>query len=235
MEGKRAVLVVDDELASREVMRDMLESLGYLVVMAQDGLEALAKLAAGVDLVLLDVNMPRMDGFEVVKHIRKRYSAAELPVIMVTGVSGRDERLRAVRAGANDFIAKPVDMTELRVRVSAQLRLKEARSRIWSRSARLPCAWRWTSSLRRTEARIGPTLTPSSASLSPQNTKPRKLLATSVAWDAIADFWGGCWASPRGRLRYLKWLVPCTMLARLVFLTTSFLSPGSSTMMSGKP
>lgn len=126
MEGKRAVLVVDDELASREVMRDMLESLGYLVVMAQDGLEALAKLAAGVDLVLLDVNMPRMDGFEVVKHIRKRYSAAELPVIMVTGVSGRDERLRAVQAGANDFIEKPVDMTELRVRVSAQLRLKEA-------------------------------------------------------------------------------------------------------------
>lgn len=126
MEGKRAVLVVDDEPASREVMRDMLESLGYLVVAAQDGLEALAKLAAGVDLVLLDVNMPRMDGFEVVKHIRKKYSAAELPVIMVTGVSGRDERLRAVQTGANDFIEKPVDMTELRVRVSAQLRLKEA-------------------------------------------------------------------------------------------------------------
>jgi putative two-component system response regulator len=122
----KKVLAADDEEVNRILLEKMLSKLGHEPIMAKDGFDALAKIGEGIDLVLLDVMMPDMDGFEVVRRIRAQGQLADIPVIMVTALSSRDDRLKAVEAGANDFIAKPVDMTELRVRMSSLLKMKEA-------------------------------------------------------------------------------------------------------------
>jgi putative two-component system response regulator len=123
--GKR-VLVVDDDETTRTITTVLVEGLGHESESARDGIEALAKLRMGVDLVLLDVVMPGLDGYEVCRRIRLDPAGLDVPVIMVTSMSSRDDRIRAVEAGANDFIAKPVDKTELRVRSASLLKLKEA-------------------------------------------------------------------------------------------------------------
>ena len=120
------VLVVDDEETSRALLTRMVESFGYEWEAAQDGLEALAKVSLDIDLVLLDVAMPDIDGFEVARRIRQDPTAGDVPIIMVTGLTTKQDRLRAVECGANDFVGKPVDVTELRVRTAAQLKAKEA-------------------------------------------------------------------------------------------------------------
>ncbi|HXO20038.1 MAG TPA: HD domain-containing phosphohydrolase [Thermoanaerobaculia bacterium] len=121
------ILVVDDVEQNCVVLSEMLTLLGYEPVCARDGFEALAKLQLGIDLVLLDVMMPGLDGYEVARRLRADPQFADLPVIMVTALDSREDRVLAVRAGASDFIAKPVDRTELEVRVGSQLKLKEAR------------------------------------------------------------------------------------------------------------
>jgi putative two-component system response regulator len=123
-------LVVDDEEPNRMLLSAMLESLGYACEEAADGFEALALLRLEVDLVLLDVMMPGMDGFQVARRIREEAGAHDLPIVMVTALTSREDRLAAVEAGANDFIAKPVDLTELRVRVASLLRLKAAQDEL---------------------------------------------------------------------------------------------------------
>jgi len=124
--SRRRVLVVDDDNVTRTLTVRLLEALGHEVDSARDGAEGLAKLKAGVDLVLLDVVMPGMDGFELCEHIRREPNGADVPVIMVTAKASREDRLRAVEAGANDFIAKPVDEAELRIRSASLLKMKEA-------------------------------------------------------------------------------------------------------------
>lgn len=122
----RRVLVVDDHKETLESLRRLLTSLGHEVEAARDGMEALACLTLGIDLVLLDAEMPGMDGFELARRIRADPECHDLPMMMVTGRDHRADRLRAVEAGINDFIAKPVDPLELRVRTASLLRLKEA-------------------------------------------------------------------------------------------------------------
>ncbi|MBI3946908.1 MAG: response regulator [Armatimonadetes bacterium] len=126
MERPVRVLVVDDEAINRMVLADMLDAMGHTAEEACDGFEALAKLKLGPDAVLVDLMMPGMDGFEVTRRIRQDPQGALIPIIVVTGLAGREDRLRAVEAGASDFIAKPVDTTELRVRLSSLLKMKEA-------------------------------------------------------------------------------------------------------------
>jgi len=120
------ILVVDDEAINRELLEAILTGSEYEIETAADGFEALAKLKLDIDLVLCDLMMPGMDGFEVVKRIREDSGNADIPICMVTSLSGKEQRLRAVAAGANDFIAKPVDRLEVEVRVRALLKLKEA-------------------------------------------------------------------------------------------------------------
>ncbi len=124
------ILVVDDVEQNRMLLAGIVESLGYEVEAARDGLDALARLPLGIDLVLLDVMMPGLDGFQVAARLRADPRFVELPVIMVTALDSREDRVQAVRSGANDFIAKPVDRTELEVRIGSQLKLKEAREAI---------------------------------------------------------------------------------------------------------
>jgi putative two-component system response regulator len=102
----------------------LVEGLGHDVEVARDGMEGLAKLQLGVDLVLLDVVMPGLDGFDVCRRIRQDPAGRDVPIIMVTSLETREHRLYAVEAGANDFMAKPVEETELRVRTTSLLKLK---------------------------------------------------------------------------------------------------------------
>jgi len=127
MDRIRRILVVDDESSNRDLLTKMLKALGYYVDSAIDGLKALDQLKLGYDLILLDVMMPGMDGFEVVRKIRAGTEYQDIPICMVTGLSSREDRLRAVEAGVNDFIAKPFDMMELKIRTNSLLREKESR------------------------------------------------------------------------------------------------------------
>jgi putative two-component system response regulator len=124
--GRRRVLVVDDDNVTRTLTLRLLEALGHDVEAAHNGAEGLEKLKAGVDLVLLDVVMPGMDGFELCERIRRDPGGEDVPVIMVTAKASREDRLRAVEVGANDFIAKPVDEAELRIRSASLLKMKDA-------------------------------------------------------------------------------------------------------------
>ncbi|MFC1629338.1 HD domain-containing phosphohydrolase [Gemmatimonadota bacterium] len=134
---RKRILVVDDQAANRQIMVDMLSALDYEVESAEDGEGALAMLKLDFDLVMSDVQMPGMDGFELVRKIRETSSSLDLPIIMVTGLASIEDRLRAVEAGANDFIAKPVDMTELKVRTSSQLQIKIQNDEIRRRESEL--------------------------------------------------------------------------------------------------
>jgi len=102
-----AILVVEDSITSRMLLKNILEAAGYPVKTTVDGVEALTELKAGsFDLVVSDVQMPRMDGFELTKKIREDDSLAELPVVLVTALESREDRERGIDAGANAYIVK---------------------------------------------------------------------------------------------------------------------------------
>ncbi len=128
------VLVVDDDARSRRLLRSLLEPVGAMVTEAAGGAEALELLDPGDwDLVLLDLTMPGMDGFEVLARIRERRPMEDLPVILVTGMDDGEARLRGLSARANEFLAKPVDQAELLARVGAQLAYRFARLELQER------------------------------------------------------------------------------------------------------
>ena len=113
------VLIVDDEEANRVLLRDPLEAIGYEVAEAENGHQALQRVAEHQpDAILLDVMMPGMDGFTVCRHLKKNGLTAHIPILMVTALSERKERLLGIEAGANDFLNKPVDIQDLSLRVA---------------------------------------------------------------------------------------------------------------------
>ena len=117
--SKGHVLVVDDEEPNRLLLRDPLEALGYSITEAVNGPDALRSMTKTMpDLVLLDVMMPGMDGFQVCRRLKKDPRTAHIPVLMVTALSERKERLMGIEAGANDFLNKPVDIQDLTLRVA---------------------------------------------------------------------------------------------------------------------
>lgn len=130
MKKRKRVLVVDDEISNRELIEAILSSMEIDVDMASNGLEALSKLNNMHDLVLLDVMMPGMDGFEVTRRIRSGSNDSDIPICMVTALREMDKRLRAVEAGANDFMAKPIDKVEMQIRVRSLLKLKESQDAV---------------------------------------------------------------------------------------------------------
>lgn len=115
--GQR-ILVVDDEEHIRKIVKFQLEKAGYTVDLAQDGLEALESIEKlPPDLVLLDLMMPRMDGYEVCRRLKSNYQTSHIPVIMVTAKADLEDKLQGFEGGANDYIAKPFAISELLLRV----------------------------------------------------------------------------------------------------------------------
>jgi putative two-component system response regulator len=124
-EGRARLLVVDDEEANRKLLSRLL-SPEYDVQTAADGEEALALLErVDVDVVLLDVRLPGLDGFEVCSRLKRRERTRLVPVVLVTGHGAREHRIRGIHAGADDFLTKPFDAEELHARVASLARLKE--------------------------------------------------------------------------------------------------------------
>lgn len=120
------ILVVDDHLPNRELLDELLSSQGFKVVTAADGREALQQLRRqGIDLVLLDVMMPHLNGFQLCARIKADPDTCLIPVILVTALSDKQDRLDGIKAGADDFLTRPVDQAELLARVASSLRLKQ--------------------------------------------------------------------------------------------------------------
>jgi putative two-component system response regulator len=118
------VLIVDDEYAGRETLQSILEGEGYQLEMAENGMQALEKARKlSPDVILLDVMMPGMTGFEVCQRIRSDPQIAEIPIIILTALDDRESLLNALKAGADDFISKPFDRYELRARLLGITRL----------------------------------------------------------------------------------------------------------------
>ncbi|KAI4449896.1 Transcriptional regulatory protein WalR [Eubacterium plexicaudatum ASF492] len=114
------ILVVEDDLDIQELLKNFLQEVGYDIVLANDGVEALSVFsAAQFDLVLLDVMLPKIDGFAVCEFIRKR---SQVPIIMLTALSGEEEQIRGLDLQVDDYITKPFSMPILIRKIAAVLR-----------------------------------------------------------------------------------------------------------------
>jgi putative two-component system response regulator len=129
------VLIVDDEYVGRETLQSILEGEGYHLEMAENGAQALEKAKRLLpDVILLDVMMPGMTGFEVCQRIRSDPEIAEIPIIVLTALDDRESLLTALKAGADDFISKPFDRYELRARLLGITRLNRYKKLIQERA-----------------------------------------------------------------------------------------------------
>lgn len=119
------VMVVDDELMNLKLIEAMLKPLGYNVILAHDGEECLKRVTEDrPDLILLDIMMPRLNGFDVATLLKSRPDTKLIPIVIVTTLQNVNDRVRALEVGADDFLTKPVDRLELRARVSSLLKVK---------------------------------------------------------------------------------------------------------------
>ena len=122
MDTQETILVVDDNRDNVEILRAFLESRGYQVAAAPDGTTALAKLEeVNPALVLLDVMMPGMDGWQVCRTIKNHPDFGRTRVVMVTAKGGYEDKFEGMRSGADDYVVKPVDLQELAEKVERNL------------------------------------------------------------------------------------------------------------------
>lgn len=132
------ILVVDDTPQNLKLLADMLEAQGHAVATAASGEAALERIAeAAPDLVLLDIMMPGLNGYEVCRRIRAEAATALLPVVLVTSLDPQQERLRGIEAGADDFLSKPIHKPELLARVRSLLRIKALQDEVKGQAAQL--------------------------------------------------------------------------------------------------
>jgi len=128
------ILVVDDYPANVKLLERNLHAAGYETVAAYDGEEALEKVRSErPDLILLDIMLPKFNGFEVCRHLRADEATAVIPIIMITALKETEERIRGLEVGADDFISKPFDRGELLARVKSLLQIKYYRSMLTER------------------------------------------------------------------------------------------------------
>jgi len=133
MNEQPTILVVDDTELNRKLLGDLLTAKGYMIKTAESGQEALAIINDDPpDMVLLDVVMPGMDGYEVCRRIRESADAAMLPVVMITALDQGEERIRGLEAGADDFLTKPINQPELMARVRSLMRIKQLHDKLES-------------------------------------------------------------------------------------------------------
>ncbi|WP_248930531.1 ATP-binding protein [Paenibacillus hamazuiensis] len=126
--GKHTILIADDHFSNLKILIDELKPLGCNVIAVKNGFEAVEQINRpnAVDLVILDLMMPGMTGYEVCQEIRKNYSLLEMPVLMLTTAVQPQDKLAAFEAGANDFLPKPFDTMELKARIKGLLLMKDS-------------------------------------------------------------------------------------------------------------
>jgi response regulator RpfG family c-di-GMP phosphodiesterase len=131
MQNRPRILCVDDERLNRAIVRDMLDSAHFLVLEAENGEEALNILEDhAVDVILLDINMPGIDGFEVCKRIKANERLRHIPVIMVTALTETEDRIKGIEAGAEEYINKPFNEAEVLARIKMLLKVKELNEKL---------------------------------------------------------------------------------------------------------
>ncbi|HWR58413.1 MAG TPA: response regulator [Thermodesulfovibrionales bacterium] len=126
MSAIKKILVVDDEELNLRFMTSMLRAQGYAVDTARNGKEGIDKVSSfQPDVILLDIMMPEMDGYEACERLKSREEASNIPIILVTALDDRESRLSGFKAGADEFLTKPVDRVELTLRIQNLLKVKE--------------------------------------------------------------------------------------------------------------
>lgn len=147
-------LVIDDTPLNVKLLAELLGVSGYEVDTAASGEEGLAKVVSfGPDLLLLDVVMPGMSGYEVCKKLRAAPETEALPVVLVTALDPEQERVKGLEAGADDFLSKPVNRPELLARVKSRLRISTLHERVQAQAAELA---EWNQALeQRVESQVG--------------------------------------------------------------------------------
>ena len=138
MASDKTILIVDDEEMTRQILSKGLTQPGYYLVFAGSGAEALEIVAElAVDLILLDVMMPEMDGLEVCQRLKSNPQWQFIPIILVTALSSKEDLAHGLEVGADDFIAKPFEWLELEARIRSMLRLKEQYDRLEAQKQQL--------------------------------------------------------------------------------------------------
>ena len=125
MTANHTILIVDDESIARDILEGHLITEGYNIILASNGFQALRRLERhNPDLVLLDIMMPRMDGFEVCQQIKSNERWQHIPVVLFSGYWDKEQQQRAQEVGADGFLRKPLDGNEVRILVRSLLRIK---------------------------------------------------------------------------------------------------------------
>jgi diguanylate cyclase (GGDEF)-like protein len=138
MNSAATILIVDDSLVIRAVVRGWLEEQGYQVVEADDGVAGVERcLALLPDVVLLDIELPRLNGHEVLARLKAEPTVKDIPVVFLTKRNGMDDVLRGLTEGAHDFLSKPFDPSELVARVGAAVRVKKLQDELHRRNVEL--------------------------------------------------------------------------------------------------
>ena len=132
------ILIADDSLVVRAIVRSGLEEEGYLVIEADDGPSALARCRASrPDVVLLDVEMPGLDGYQVLRALKADADLKDTPVVFLTGRTSMDDIVAGLRGGAHDYLKKPFEPAELLARVGSAVHVKQLQDQLWQRNAEL--------------------------------------------------------------------------------------------------
>lgn len=128
-----SILVADDDPKNIKIMKTMLTSMGYRVMACDSGTSALSVIRDNPpDLILLDIMMPNMDGYEICKRIKNRETTRQIPVILLTALNDRESKIRGIEAGADDFISKPPDRNELLARIKSLINVKNLNRKLAS-------------------------------------------------------------------------------------------------------
>jgi len=131
LEPKPAILVVDDIASNADLLEAYLLAAGYLVQKAYDGEEALRKVEEKApDLILLDIMMPKLDGYEVCRRLKADERTVFIPIVMITALKEQEDKIRGIEVGADDFLTKPFNKVELLIRVRSLLRIKKLHDRV---------------------------------------------------------------------------------------------------------
>ena len=132
------VLIIDDEASYIQVISDFLEEQGIEIMMAKSGVDGISRAKKGQpDLILLDIRMPGMDGYEVCHQLKSDESTKDIPIIFMTGLTELDDKLKAFVVGGVDYVTKPFQQPELLARISVHLQLSNLKNELADKNMRL--------------------------------------------------------------------------------------------------